>query len=272
MRIASALLFYLCSCLPVAGSAQDGPFHSGLDLAPVYAAQVERTLTLPAEEAHYYGEQLKFQLHKASLLELAPQFLLLADRNPKVQAMLLFWLDAEQQPQLIGASPVSTGKYNGYLYFETPLGIFEHSIRSPDFRAEGTLNSQGLMGYGSKGMRVFDFGWVQARKTWTDEMGEMRLQLHATDPVYLESRLGSAQSMGCIRIPASLNVFLDRYGILDADYEAHAKQKHIASMLRADRIATPWSGRYLLIIDSRRLHRPEWSPQPLIKKIPRKKN
>lgn len=47
----------------------------------------------------------------------------------------------------------------------------------------------------------------------------MRLQMHATDPDLLERRLGSAQSKGCIRIPASLNRLIDCYGVLDAEYK-----------------------------------------------------
>ena len=46
-------------------------------------------------------------------------------------------------------------------------------------------------------------------------MSVMRLQMHATDPDHLEQRLGTAQSKGCIRIPASLNEFIDRHGVLD---------------------------------------------------------
>ena len=47
----------------------------------------------------------------------------------------------------------------------------------------------------------------------------MRLQVHTTDARYLEPRLGTVQSKGCIRIPATLNKLLDHYGILDAGYQ-----------------------------------------------------
>ena len=76
----------------------------------------------------------------------------------------------------------------------------------------------------------------------------MRLQMHATDPDLLERRLGSVQSKGCIRIPASLNRVIDRYGVLDADYE------------RAQRTPVPFPGRYLMVVDSEREDRPQWSP------------
>ena len=111
------------------------------------------------------------------------------------------------------------------------LGVFAHSLDNPDFRAEGTLNSNGIRGYGAKGMRVFDFGWQRVPKGWGDgAVSEMRLQMHATDPDLLERRLGSAQSKGCIRIPATLNRFLDRHGVLDADYERAARAAILASI------------------------------------------
>ena len=47
----------------------------------------------------------------------------------------------------------------------------------------------------------------------------MRLQMHATDRDRLEPRLGRRESKGCIRIPASLSVWFDRYGVLDAAYD-----------------------------------------------------
>lgn len=52
--------------------------------------------------------------------------------------------------------------------------------------------------------------------------GNIRLLLHATDPDYLEHRRGRPASKGCVRIPAAMNRFLDRHGVLDADYERAA--------------------------------------------------
>ena len=69
-------------------------------------------------------------------------------------------------------------------------------------------------------MRIYDFGWQQVPKGWGDgAVSEMRLQMQTTDPDLLEPRLGSPQSKGSIRIPASLNRLIDHYGVLDADYE-----------------------------------------------------
>jgi hypothetical protein len=90
----------------------------------------------------------------------------------------------------------------------------------------------------------------------------MRLQMHATDPHLLEPRLGTAQSKGCIRIPAALNEFIDRYGILDADYEQAMAAGQTFWALRRDRTPTPWPGRYLVVVDSARKTRPAGSPLP----------
>ena len=42
----------------------------------------------------------------------------------------------------------------------------KHSLANMDFRAEGTFNDNGIRGYGRKGMRVFDFGWVVSERGW----------------------------------------------------------------------------------------------------------
>lgn len=148
----------------------------------------------------------------------APQYFVLVDRSPRVQAALVFWRSPEGALELVGAAPASTGKPGEYEHFATPTGAFAHSLANPDFRAEGTRNAQGIRGYGERGMRVYDFGWVRATRGWGEGgSSDMRLQMHATDPERLEPLLGrAAASKGCIRIPAALNVFIDRHGILDA--------------------------------------------------------
>jgi hypothetical protein len=176
---------------------------------------------------------------------------------------MIFWKSEAGAFLLIGASPASSGQPGQYEHFETPVGVFEHTIDNPDFRAEGTRNDLGILGYGRKGMRIYDFGWVKAPKGWGDHAESiMRLQMHATDPDFLERRLGSAQSKGCIRIPASLNTFIDHYGILDANYESAAASGRRFFVLSSDREPTPWSGRYLVVVDSNRQKRPAWSWSP----------
>lgn len=86
--------------------------------------------------------------------------------------------------------------------------------------------------------------------------------MHATDAAMLEPRLRRAESKGCIRIPATLDVFIDRHGLLDAEYEqAHAAGRS-KWILRPARIVVPWPGRYLVIIDSGTTQRPPWSALP----------
>jgi hypothetical protein len=163
----------------------------------------------------------------------------------------------------VGASPVSTGYPGGYEYFITPLGVFEHTPAIMDFRAEGTRNAYGIRGYGIRGMRVFDFGWADAERTWdTRGRSPMRLQMHATDPDILENQLGRPRSKGCIRIPATLNVLIDRRGVLDAEYERAVRQGRHLWVLRPDRQPVASAGKYLVIVDSQRKDRPPWSPLP----------
>lgn len=148
----------------------------------------------------------------------------MVDRDLWVQAFLLLWRSASGAYVLVGASPVSTGQPGSFDHFQTLLGVFEHTVANPDYRALGTPYRAGIRGNGVKGMRIFDFGWQRAPKGWGDgAVSQIRLQMHATDPDLLEPRLRTAQSKGCIRIPATLNRFLDRFGVLDAAYEESAQ-------------------------------------------------
>jgi hypothetical protein len=265
-RCAVAALLLLCGSAIAGQGAESGPsgaalgLRSGVELAPIFARQVKPRLTLPPTERTLYARLLEAALAKANVALTGPQYVLLVDRSPKVQAALVYWRDGDGVMHLIGASRVSTGRPGGYEYFLTPLGVFEHSIAHPDFRAEGTLNELGVRGYGVEGMRVFDFGWVIGERTWGEGgRSPMRLQVHATDPDVLEPRLGAAASKGCIRISASLNQFLDSYGLLDADYEAVRERGVPLWVLRKDRTPTPWSGRFLVVVESERTRRPPWA-------------
>lgn len=114
-------------------------------------------------------------------------------------------------------------------------------------------------------MRVYDFGWVrQNRGRGNGEEMLMRLQMHATDPALAEHLLGSAQSKGCIRISATLNDFINRYGLLDADYDQAVQKGEYFWVLRPDRVANEIRGRYLITIDSEVNIRPDWV---LMKKV-----
>jgi hypothetical protein len=85
----------------------------------------------------------------------------------------------------------------------------------------------------------------------------------------LEQRLGSAQSKGCVRIPATLNHLLDHHGVLDADYDAMAHEGVKYWVLPDDRAPVADAGRYLVVVDSEREERPAWSPAPVLPRIRR---
>ncbi len=230
------------------------------DVIRSFSLRVSPALSVPADEQVRYGSLALTMLREAGIGLLGAQYVLVVDRNPSVQAVILYWLPAGGPPVYVGASPVSTGRIGQFDHFETPTGVYAHTLANPDFRAQGTKNENGILGYGAKGMRVYDFGWQQAQRGWGNGgISTMRLQMHATDPVLLEPKLGTPQSKGCIRIPATLNRLLDSYGLLDADYE-----------LAADLVAPPWvllsgrtpaygAGRYLVIVDTERDSRPDWS-------------
>lgn len=243
----------------VLATAAAAPPATPAELAALYESQVHPRLLLPPDEQAAYEKRLREALAGAGALIEKPQFVLLVDRSAQVQAIQLWWLAPQAGSLLVGASPVSTGRPAGFEHFETPLGVFAHTLDSPDFRAEGTRNEFGIRGYGVKGMRVFDFGWVVAPRAWTAGEQAMRLQMHATDPDRLEPRLGRRESKGCIRIPATLNRLLDHHGVLDADYEAALAAGRKVWVLKPDREPTPWSGRWLVVVDSARTARPDWA-------------
>jgi hypothetical protein len=185
----------------------------------------------------------------------APQIVLVVDRNPAVQRLYVMLArpgDAEGW-RALGDVHVSTGQAGRKDYYITPVGVFLHTDAILDFRAQGTYNEHHVRGLGVAGMRVWDFGWQWAKKGWhTDgEGGDIRLQMHATDPKLLEYRLGRPASEGCVRVSSSMNKFLDHYGILDADYELAAKlDARYRALLAPDRTPTPLAGRMLVVIDS----------------------
>ena len=238
------------------------PLAQPSDLAIHYEREVDRRLELPLPERAYYAERLRQALAAAGVRLERTQFVVLVDRSAQVQAAMVWWMSPEGGAGLVGVSPASTGRPSGFEHFETPLGVFEHSLANPDFRAEGTKNAYGIRGYGDRGMRVYDFGWVTGRRAWAPGEQLMRLQLHATDRDRLEPRLGQRESKGCIRIPATMNRFIDRYAVLDEAYDAALAQGHTFWVLRSDRSPTPWSGRWMVVVDSQRTTRPTWSPAP----------
>jgi hypothetical protein len=253
------LILALFLLMPLSGQSLSDASH----LATLFQQQVDGRLTVPAAEQRQYATLLAQALAEAGFDHIPAQYVVLVDRNVLVQAAMIFWRSDSGEFQFIGASQASSGQPGRFEHFETPLGVFPHSLDNPDFRAEGTRNEFGILGYGRKGLRVYDFGWVEAPRGWGDgHQSIMRLQLHSTDPGLLEPRLGSVQSKGCIRISASLNRFIDHYGILDAQYERALGAGQSFWVLSPDREPTPWSGQFLVVVDTQRNRRPEWSPKP----------
>lgn len=258
------LIALLSALTAIPSQAEDGT-----SLVTTFQSEVDRRLDIPVETQAHYAQLLNDTLIVSGVQIATSQYLLVLDRNPDVQAIFMYWLDSQDSSDrfhFIGAAPASTGRLGKYDHFITPLGVFAHSLDNRDFRAEGTRNKLGVRGYGRKGMRVFDFGWVQAERGWgSGGQSPMRLLLHATDPDRLERHLGRPMSKGCVRIPATLNTFIDHHGLLDADYEQALAGGKKLWVLRPDRITTQWPGRYLVIVDSGSTERPVWSPAPAAK-------
>ena len=232
-------------------------------LRTALAAEVPHLLILSPDAKQAWINRAKAQAAAANLQIDRPQLVVVVDRNPRVQSLLIMVANPSTPGpptpgpaaswEVIGGTHVSTGQPNRKLYYVTPTGVFLHTADILDFRAQGTFNENHIRGYGLKGMRIWDFGWQWATKGWRPdgERGQIRLQLHATDPQYLEQRLGRPASEGCVRVPATLNRFLDRHGVLDVDYEQQATQDiRYRALLLADRRPSPLSRHTLIVIDS----------------------
>jgi hypothetical protein len=216
------------------------------------AREVPDLIVDTAESERQWIARTQAALNAVGQVVASPQLMVVVDRNPRAQQMRIILTRPSGPWQSLGGSKVSTGQAGRRAYFLTPTGVFLHTEALLDWRAEGTFNAQHIRGLGLKGMRVWDFGWQRAERGWgAGGQGEIRLLLHATDPDYLEQRLGHPASKGCIRIPAAMNRFLDRHGVLDADYErAAATDSRFAALLLPGRTPTPLAGNALIVIDS----------------------
>jgi hypothetical protein len=221
-------------------------------------------LRVPLADQRAYGQRLQAALDAKDLGALAGEYVILVDRSANVQALFIYFRAMPGETwQMIGASPVATGRPGEFDHFLTPLGVFEHTPSNMDFRAEGTMNENNIRGYGKRDMRIYDFGWVDGERGWgKGGYSPMRFQMHATDPDRLEPLLGIRHSKGCVRIPASLNAFIDHNGIIDAEYQALVDSGKSLWVLHPNREITPWAGRFIVVIDSARKTRPAWAPAP----------
>lgn len=182
-----------------------------------------------------------------------PRLVIIIDRNPAAQDLVLALANPHGNWEVVGTTKVSTGQRGRFDHYITPTGVFLHTDAILGYRAEGTVNENGIRGLGIRGMRVWDFGWHNATKGWRNdgERGDIRLLMHATDPAGLEQRIGRPASQGCVRVPTALNKFLDRHGVLDADYERVAQtDARYRRLLRPDRTPSPFAGNAMIVVDS----------------------
>jgi hypothetical protein len=209
----------------------------------------------PAQEARWI-ELTRAEVIAAGMLIDHAQLMVVVDRNPRVQQLMIVMAAPDADWQVIGGSRVSTGQKGRFDHYVTPRGVFHNTEAILGFRAEGTLNENRIRGLGAKGMRVWDFGWHVAMKGWAEVAGKpdrtpIRLMLHATDPDKLEQRLGRTASQGCVRVPATMNRFLDQHGVLDAAYErAAVSDIRFRALLLRGREPSPLAGDTLVVVDS----------------------
>ena len=181
------------------------------------------------------------------------QIVLVVDRAVSVQRLWVISAYPDAQPwDVIGQVRVSTGKPGRKEHFRTPIGVFLNSTAVLGYRAQGTFNENHILGNGTRGMRVWDFGW-QTTDDWRTRGALMavRLEMHATDPTVLESRLGRPDSEGCIRIPSKFDSFLDLHGLIDAQLQEAAKtERRFAALLPKDATPTPLAGQIVVVVDT----------------------
>lgn len=176
------------------------------------------------------------------------EFLLIVDASFDCQCAALAFVSDNGQVFSSSAFKVSTGDSRKFHYL-TPSGYFEHSIDTGTYRALGTPNEHGIRGIGLKGARVWDLGWQKTTHAKSDQVVDIRFQLHATDPV-LEAKLGTPQSQGCIRLSAGVNYFLDTYAILDKDFLKDQKTGKPYWALRDNRFEIEHVGSIIYVIPS----------------------
>ncbi len=233
------------SCFPLAVHAAG--ICTPHDLAQHYASRVDRRLPMPAEMVELYGLLIEAGLLDYERATRAPQYLLVVDSNPHVQAAFLFWRLMAGSYRFIGASPASTGCLGRPHHVKTPQGLFDQAHRAARVGA-APADRHGRL-------RVYDFSRQRAYSAAGIAVdAAMHVQARAAD-AKTQRLLGSAQSDGCILLPPTLIALLDEFGILDGAVTG-------SSQARAGGQQLPYPGRYLLVVDSEVDERPQWSPLP----------
>jgi hypothetical protein len=204
------------------------------DLAQRFEAAVTQKLQVPKNESWIYASLAEAELANHRDISPDPQYVLVVDSSPAVQAAFLFWRLLPGRYELIGASPASTGSPLRPGCLETPCGVFPQASVSDAGRAFAA--------------RVYDFGTQRARMAPGGSFAPLHLQARAALGRH-RALLGTAQSDGRVLLPPSLVAFLDMHGVLDARRGAMTTAGDIV----------PFAGQYLVVVDSERDERPEWA-------------
>jgi hypothetical protein len=221
-------------------------------LSAAMTAEVADTMHLspPRQQALIaLGQQMAEQDH---FFIRQPQLVLIVDRAPRGQLLAMALARPDSDWTILGASRVSTGKPGRLQHFKTPVGVLLNDGSEIGYRAQGTFNQNHIRGLGVKGMRVWDFGW-QTTEDWRTPgaVASVRLEMHATDPTFLEERLGRPDSEACIRIPDRFNQFLDRFGLIDAQLTALAPtSRAVAALLPTDVTPSLLAGDKVVVVDT----------------------
>jgi hypothetical protein len=243
------LLGAAASCVPLSGRANI--VYTPHELKQQYEREVSPRLRIPADELQLYGYIAELQLYSLRSELREPQYLLVIDSNPHVQAAMLLWRLLPSSYDLVGASPVSTTIAMGDEAI-APSGLFERQ------RTSSVAPARVSRACGNETQRAHSFGCQSARRDFA-RLGDAdtRLQVQAADQ-QAERRLGAPCTDACVLLPSALMSFLDEYGVLD-DGITGLVQRHML----------PYRGRFLMFVDSQRDDRPSWSPPPKSLRIPR---
>lgn len=240
------------SQLPITDNVSAAAIAQDLSREMKSSVKRYRSPTEKTREATQTMTQNILQSHNVTISR--PETVLVVDRNPRIQTLTVMMAMPNNEPWIeIGQVPVSTGQQGRKNHYITPVGIFMNEPSRLGYRALGTYNENHIRGIGLKGMRVWDFGWQEAEKGWkgNGSSGSIRLEMHATDPANLESRLGRTNSAGCIRIPTDFDRFLDHTGLIDGSYEIEAQtDQRFASLLPKNRHPYPTASNLTIVVDS----------------------
>lgn len=215
-------------------------------------AKLKKTQAIEADYSAFLKSETTSYLAQApsNFDKTVSQYFIVVDSSFKKQNLLLAFWDANTQSFQLSSNmtKVSTGRTGSVHHYITPTGWVEQIPDNGTYRAQGTKNENGIRGYGVKGMRVWDFGWQNAYTGWLKkpELRQIRMQMHATDPQFLEQRLGNPASAGCIRLSAETNQFLDNHAIIDKKIEGSSQ----AWTLKKDRTPVANEGSFVLVINS----------------------